>query len=64
MRHNSRERLVELSRISQLKEREKSAQFRIGKGIASHCCCCMPFSTIIVVNPDSPGLEISVLVSF
>ena len=27
------------------------------------CCCCMPFSTIIVVNPGSPGLESSVLVS-
>ena len=26
-------------------------------------CCCMPFSTILVVNPGSPGLEISVLVS-
>ena len=27
------------------------------------CCCCMPFSTILVVNPGSPGLESSVLVS-
>ena len=27
------------------------------------CCCCMPFSTIIVVNPGYPGLESSVLVS-
>ena len=27
------------------------------------CCCCIPFSTIIVVNPGSPGLESSVLVS-
>ena len=26
-------------------------------------CCCMPFSTILVVNPGSPGLESSVLVS-
>ena len=27
------------------------------------CCCCMPISTILVVNPGSPGLESSVLVS-
>ena len=27
------------------------------------CCCCMPFSTILIVNPGSPGLESSVLVS-
>ena len=27
------------------------------------CCCCMPFSTILVVNPGFPGLESSVLVS-
>ena len=26
-------------------------------------CGCMPFSTILVVNPGSPGLESSVLVS-
>ena len=26
------------------------------------CCCCMPFSTILVVNPGSPGLGSSVLV--
>ena len=26
-------------------------------------CYCMPFSTILVVNPGSPGLESSVLVS-
>ena len=26
-------------------------------------CCCMPFSTILVVNPGSPGLESSVLVT-
>ena len=26
-------------------------------------CCCMPFSTILIVNPGSPGLESSVLVS-
>ena len=29
----------------------------------AQCCCCMPFSTILVVNPGSPGLESSVLVS-
>ena len=27
------------------------------------CCCCMPFSTFLVVIPGSPGLESSVLVS-
>ena len=31
--------------------------------VMSGCCCCMPFSTILVVNPGSPGLESSVLVS-
>ena len=27
------------------------------------CCCCMPFSTILVVNQRYPGLERSVLAS-
>ena len=38
---------------------KEQAGFRPGKS----CCCCMPFSTILVVNPGSPGLESSVLVS-
>ena len=31
--------------------------------VCINSCCCMPFSTILVVNPGSPGLESSVLVS-
>ena len=29
-----------------------------------HCCCCMPFSTILVINPGSPDIESSVLVLY
>ena len=28
----------------------------------TRCCCCIPFSTTLVVNPGSPGLESPVLV--
>ena len=37
--------------------------WRDGVVLCLCCCCCMPFSTILVVNPGSPGLESSVLVS-
>ena len=41
----------------------KGLKVNAGKSKVMVGCCCMPFSTILVGNPGSPGLESSVRVS-